>query len=782
MLRTEGLPDSVSITSLNLRDDAYAVLCLPCGGGAAITVQTCRGDWAKEDARAAALLHAESDARRIEAYVNGEKWAEQAAALGWSAAQADAMSAADRGHLHYDGAVYYRKDPEDPGVTRGRTVAKARVTALIRAGLLECDGRTVELTADGHAARRAWISARPEPAEQEPTALRPLIGGQEERRRAAERAAYAVEAAERAAQVRQAEPAPAVVEAADCGHALAFVYLTADPITLRLGYYLACACGENRVIYPKGSPAMPSGTARRPLGIREADTATPHGFADQRGYGVTGPWEILDEHTKRAAVTAHDDERVFPVVADSNRRPAVDEPQPAVAVAVAVAVAAVAVAAVAVEDVEDEDDDEACEYHRTQWLYVAAEQPTGRLRAYLTCACGRGPKLGNFNQRTAMLGSRSISAAPTRIAQALADRNDYEITGPWTVVDEHTKRAAVRWTREAAAVDELDNQDADQVAAAAVVEAVEADPEAERAARWAATSGVLTIDGPGIIGSGTHVTYRDGRGPGMRSKHGTAGMVVSIGRTAVKWRPYGSSRALRTPLDDMRVYVPPVSAVSEGSGPAVYWRRWSLADHLGYARRTAESAGVEASARPVLAAVPQASAGPLQLALFADDQEHAEDVEQAPAPAPTAAAAGPVVIVPCSVRKLGHRAPAGELYLGGHHSLARRAADALTAEGGTVLILSARYGLVTLDEVIEPYDLRMGEPGSITAAELRAQAARLQLDGAEDVTVLAGAVYAAAVRAIWPHAVNPLAGTRGIGEQRGRLAALARAGSLTAAA
>ncbi|MGV9310475.1 MULTISPECIES: hypothetical protein [unclassified Nonomuraea] len=44
--------------------------------------------------------------------------------------------------------------------------------------------------------------------------------------------------------------------------------------------------------------------------------------------------------------------------------------------------------------------------------------------------------------------------------------------------------------------------------------------------------------------------------------------------------------------------------------------------------------------------------------------------------------------------------PAGELYTGSYHRAARRAADALTHDGGRVLNLSALHGLVELDQML----------------------------------------------------------------------------------
>ncbi|GAA2717925.1 DUF6884 domain-containing protein [Micromonospora olivasterospora] len=130
-----------------------------------------------------------------------------------------------------------------------------------------------------------------------------------------------------------------------------------------------------------------------------------------------------------------------------------------------------------------------------------------------------------------------------------------------------------------------------------------------------------------------------------------------------------------------------------------------------------------------------------------------------------------VVVVPCGSAKLDRPAPAGLMYTGSYHRACRRAADRL---GGRLVILSARYGLLDPDTVIEPYDLRMGQPGTVGVPTLRAQARRLGIDVAGSVTVLAGREYADAVSAVWPHAVRPLDGTRGMPEQMAVLAELAR--------
>ncbi|MEU3551268.1 DUF6884 domain-containing protein [Streptomyces longwoodensis] len=134
------------------------------------------------------------------------------------------------------------------------------------------------------------------------------------------------------------------------------------------------------------------------------------------------------------------------------------------------------------------------------------------------------------------------------------------------------------------------------------------------------------------------------------------------------------------------------------------------------------------------------------------------------------AAPGPVVVIPCSGPKLDHAAPAGQLYVGKLHTHARRTADALTAHGGTVLVLSALHGFLPLDQVVEPYDHTWEDAGSVTVEELRAQATELGLTEAE-VVLLTPSRYTQRAAAVWPQASTPLAHL-GIGRQRGRLTAM----------
>ncbi|MEW1551337.1 DUF6884 domain-containing protein [Streptomyces tsukubensis] len=253
---------------------------------------------------------------------------------------------------------------------------------------------------------------------------------------------------------------------------------------------------------------------------------------------------------------------------------------------------------------------------------------------------------------------------------------------------------------------------------------------------WNGVPGIVA--GPGVVKPGMHVEYLPPFRPGARTRHPHGGLIVSVGSSNVRWRPYKWDQDVRTPLEHMRIDPSPhlnqredvrrmKAALNAGKPLPRHqaWVTWSLAEHLAHAGQAPE--------------------------------------------APT----GPLVIVPCGSAKLNRKAPAGELYVGPYHRSCREAADALTADGGTVLILSALYGLVTLDQEIEPYDVQMGQLGSVAVEKLREQARELGVDGAREVVVLAGEKYTAAALEVWPDASTPLAGLGGMGYQRQYLAMLA---------
>jgi hypothetical protein len=129
-----------------------------------------------------------------------------------------------------------------------------------------------------------------------------------------------------------------------------------------------------------------------------------------------------------------------------------------------------------------------------------------------------------------------------------------------------------------------------------------------------------------------------------------------------------------------------------------------------------------------------------------------------------------LVIVGCGAAKLDRPAAAAELYTGQHFRACLLTARALVPDA-LIRILSARHGLLELDELVQPYDVKLGQAGSITGHELAAQAWERGLLGPRPVTCLCSAAYVALARQVWPGLIAPLAG-QGIGCQRHTLAVI----------
>ncbi|WP_167503110.1 DUF6884 domain-containing protein [Streptomyces malaysiensis] len=124
-----------------------------------------------------------------------------------------------------------------------------------------------------------------------------------------------------------------------------------------------------------------------------------------------------------------------------------------------------------------------------------------------------------------------------------------------------------------------------------------------------------------------------------------------------------------------------------------------------------------------------------------------------------------VVVIQCgkkkaepSWEKYGSRGviKAGQLYIGHYHRSLRLAATALTSPIVT-WIMSAKFGLVSLKRPLPPYDVELGDEGSITSEEMHGDAASLDLADA-DVIFLGSQKYANFFIESVPHAYTPLTG------------------------
>lgn len=134
--------------------------------------------------------------------------------------------------------------------------------------------------------------------------------------------------------------------------------------------------------------------------------------------------------------------------------------------------------------------------------------------------------------------------------------------------------------------------------------------------------------------------------------------------------------------------------------------------------------------------------------------------------------AAPITIIPCSGEKGATPARAAELYVGAMFRNTLSAAREISADAN-ILILSALYGLVTLDTVLAPYDVKMGDAGSVSVELIAAQAAALGIDwGADVYALLPGAYFDRLDKALRTHdvyAADVYEADAGIGYQRGTL-------------
>lgn len=124
-----------------------------------------------------------------------------------------------------------------------------------------------------------------------------------------------------------------------------------------------------------------------------------------------------------------------------------------------------------------------------------------------------------------------------------------------------------------------------------------------------------------------------------------------------------------------------------------------------------------------------------------------------------------LAVISCGGKKLPYKAPAARLYIGGYSTACRDAARSLRAVHGW-RILSALHGLLNPRTEIEPYDKRMGQPGSITPERFREQVQAANLLDLGHVVLLASKDYVDVTRGTWPDACAPLLSAPGLGYQK----------------
>lgn len=84
------------------------------------------------------------------------------------------------------------------------------------------------------------------------------------------------------------------------------------------------------------------------------------------------------------------------------------------------------------------------------------------------------------------------------------------------------------------------------------------------------------------------------------------------------------------------------------------------------------------------------------------------------------------IIITCGSKKCITPTVASRMYIGSHFKNCLKWARSKTIDEN-IFILSAKYGILKLDEKIMPYDLRMGDKGCVTKEHVFNQANNLNL-------------------------------------------------------
>jgi hypothetical protein len=136
-----------------------------------------------------------------------------------------------------------------------------------------------------------------------------------------------------------------------------------------------------------------------------------------------------------------------------------------------------------------------------------------------------------------------------------------------------------------------------------------------------------------------------------------------------------------------------------------------------------------------------------------------------------------IAIIPCGGEKLAASAPARELYTGAMFTQTLSSIEA-SGDFDRIIILSALHGLVELDAELAPYDLRMGDEGSVGIEVIRGQAEELGILDDEIFAFLPASYFEvldAALRLEDVFATPVYEAAAGIGFQRGVNAHVGRA-------
>lgn len=114
-----------------------------------------------------------------------------------------------------------------------------------------------------------------------------------------------------------------------------------------------------------------------------------------------------------------------------------------------------------------------------------------------------------------------------------------------------------------------------------------------------------------------------------------------------------------------------------------------------------------------------------------------------------------IYIIACGKEKSHHPIKARQMYTGSYFKSCLKYAESQSSDN--IYILSAKYGLIELDEIIEPYDMLITDNDAVSVNYVRYQAINDNLLR-KDITMLGGKKYVSFVSKIWESVNHPLKG------------------------
>lgn len=112
-----------------------------------------------------------------------------------------------------------------------------------------------------------------------------------------------------------------------------------------------------------------------------------------------------------------------------------------------------------------------------------------------------------------------------------------------------------------------------------------------------------------------------------------------------------------------------------------------------------------------------------------------------------------VIVISCGALKGTRAAPAFDMYKSAYFRMNFRWAESVF-DRRKIFILSAKYGLIACETIIEPYDLRMGMSGSVRVETVLEQARALGV-GECKACFLGGREYETMLRNVFPDVRRP---------------------------